>query len=107
MLNVYVFFASPLRACDMAQAVTYEHQRRVAVGEVLDYSGSVFDLMVDRFNDVACADSRPVLRWKVAISQRFFHAVIHELAYLSLDYFLIQGSIFSDMVPRLISECVV
>ena len=53
----------------MAQAGTDEHQRGVAVGEGAHNTGAPSDLAVEAFNDVVCADPRPVLGGKIAVGQ--------------------------------------
>ena len=60
----------------MPEPSTYEHQSAVTVREAANRMGTSPDLTVDPFNTVVGADTQPMLRRVVRISQRFGDAIL-------------------------------
>ena len=75
MLHVHILFVAPLCAGNVPEAGTDKHQRRVAVRKTTDDPCTSADLPVQPFDDVVRPNPRPVLRWKVAVSQCLINAL--------------------------------
>ena len=76
MLHVHVLLVAPLGAGHMAQPGADQHEGGVAVWETAHYTSAAADLPVEPFNDVIGTDASPVFAGKIAVSQRFFNAVL-------------------------------
>ena len=79
MLHVHVFLVTPLGAGDVPQPGANQHECRVPVREAAYNPGPAPDFPIQSFNHVVRSDLRPMLRWKVAIGQRFFYAILYLL----------------------------
>ena len=79
MLHVHVFLVAPLGTGNMAQSGTDQHQGRIAIREGAHHSSTAANLPVQSFNDIIGTDSGPMLKRRIAVSQRLFHAVLNLL----------------------------
>ena len=77
MLHVHVLLVSPLRTRNVPRPGADQHQRRVPVWETAYHARPAADFAGQPFNDIVGADSRPVFRGEVAVSQRFFYTVLN------------------------------
>ena len=69
----------PLGARHMAQPGTDQHERRIAIQKTAHHMGTATDLTVQPFNGIIGTDASPMFTGKIAVSQRFFNAVLHLL----------------------------
>ena len=77
MLHVQVLLVAPLRAGDMAQPSTDQHEGGVAIRETAYHTGSAAYLTVQPFHDIVGPDTSPVFTGKIAVGQRFLNAILH------------------------------
>ena len=82
MLHVHILFVAPLGSGNVSESGTDEHQRRVSIRETPDDSCTSANFPVQPLDDIVCPNSRPVFRWKVAVSQRLVNAFFHLLSRL-------------------------
>ena len=75
MLHVHVLPVAPLCTGNVSQSGADQHQRRVPVREAAHYARPAADLAIEPLYGIVGADSRPMLRGKIKIRQRFLNAV--------------------------------
>ena len=77
VLHVHVLLVAPLGARNMAQPGADQHEGRIAVREAANHTGAAADFPVQSLNYIIGPDASPVLAGEIAVSQRFFNAVLH------------------------------
>ena len=68
---------SPLLSRHIPQSGANQHQSRLSVRKSADNAGTSPDFTVHALNNIVCADARPMLAGKFAVSQSFLNAVLH------------------------------
>ncbi len=80
MLHVHVLLVAPLGTGHMAQPGTDQHEGGITIRKTPYHMGAAADFPVQPFNDIVGADTSPVFAGKVAVSQRFFDALLYLLS---------------------------
>ena len=85
MLHVHVFLVAPLGARHMAKPRADQHQSGVFVGKCPYHTGSAADPTVQPLNHIVGADVRPMLAWKIAVSQRLLDLPAASFSFIALS----------------------
>ena len=83
MLHIHVAFFAPAGTCYMTQPGADQHQSAVAVRKCSDGPCPPFNLTVDSFQHIVCADSGPMLAGKpMKVSDSFSkYSFVHKRYY--------------------------